>query len=110
MNVKKVIPSGYCKGVIRAIELAKKTRLENKEAKIYVLGMIVHNRYVAEALKRYRIETLDDKAKSKEELLDKIDDGIVIFTAHGIADRIKKKAELFFGQTNIKNNAEPKMN
>ena len=93
MNVKKVIPSGYCKGVIRAIELAKKTRLENKEAKIYVLGMIVHNRYVAEALKRYRIETLDDKAKSKEELLDKIDDGIVIFTAHGIADRIKKKAE-----------------
>ena len=93
MNVKKVIPSGYCKGVIRAIELAKKTRLENKEAKIYVLGMIVHNRYVAEAWKRYRIETLDDKAKSKEELLDKIDDGIVIFTAHGIADRIKKKAE-----------------
>ena len=37
------------------------------------------------------IVTLDDASKTKEELLDEIDDGIVIFTAHGISESIKQK-------------------
>ncbi len=91
MKIKKVIPSGYCKGVVRAIEIAKKTRKDHPEAKIYVLGMIVHNSFITNALTQYDIITLEDKNKSKEELIDQIDEGIIIFTAHGISDQIKKR-------------------
>ena len=87
-----MIPSGYCKGVVRAIRLAKKTREENPNEKIYVLGMLVHNSYVSKELADLGIVTLDDTYRSKLELLDEIDEGIVIFTAHGIADSIKEKA------------------
>ena len=92
MEIKKVIPSGYCKGVVNAIMLAKKTRLDNPNEKIYVLGMLVHNAYVSKELEQLGIITLDDTNKSKSQLLDEINEGIVIFTAHGISENIKKKA------------------
>jgi len=91
MIVKKVIPCGYCKGVVNAINLAKKTRQDNPDENIYILGMLVHNSYVSKQLNELGIITLDDSNKSKDELLDEINDGIVIFTAHGISDRIKNK-------------------
>ena len=92
MKVHRVIPSGYCKGVVNAIMLAKKTRTENPDEKIYVLGMLVHNSFVSKELASLGIITLDDSFKSKEELLDEINEGIVIFTAHGISEKIKQKA------------------
>ena len=92
MNVKRVVPSGYCKGVINAINIAKKVKEENKDKNVYVLGMIVHNTYVTEQLTKLGIITLDDSKKSKEELLDDIDSGIVILTAHGTSDAVKNKA------------------
>lgn len=93
MEIIKVIPRGYCKGVVRAINIAKETALKNPDKKIYILGMLVHNKHVIEALKEYNIITIDDKNKSREELLDDIHEGIVIFTAHGIHPNVKKKAE-----------------
>lgn len=93
MNVIKVNPRGYCKGVVRAIQIAKQTAKEYPDKNIYILGMLVHNSYVIKALNQYGIITLDDKNKSREELLDQIDDGVVIFTAHGISERIKTKAK-----------------
>lgn len=90
MNIKKVIPSGYCKGVINAINIAKQTRNTYPNDKIFVLGMLVHNSYVSKELEQLGIITLDDTNTSKIELLDKIDDGIVIFTAHGISNEIKQ--------------------
>lgn len=92
MNVKRVIPSGFCKGVVNAIKLAKKTKQEHQNENVYILGMLVHNSYVSHELAELGIITLDDSNKSKEELLDDIDDGIVIFTAHGISEKIKQKA------------------
>lgn len=91
MEIKRVIPSGYCKGVVRAVMMAKQARKDHPGEKIYVLGRIVHNRYVAEALKLYDIETLEGPF-SKEELLDQVDEGIIIFSAHGISSAIKQKA------------------
>lgn len=91
MKVKRVVPSGYCKGVVNAIKLAKKTKQENQNENVYVLGMLVHNSFVSEELSKLGIVTLDDTNCSKEELVDQIDDGIVIFTAHGISDHIKQK-------------------
>ena len=92
MEVKRVVPSGYCKGVVNAIKLAKQTRIDNPKEKIYVLGMLVHNSFVSEELNALGIVTLDDSNKSKEELLDEVDEGIIIFTAHGISQAIKQKA------------------
>lgn len=93
MNIKRVYPSGYCKGVVNAIQLAKKTRQDNPDEKIYVLGMIVHNSFVTKELEELNIITLDDTNVSKEDLLKQIDEGIVIFTAHGISDQIKQQAK-----------------
>lgn len=91
MEIRKVIPSGYCKGVVNAIRLAKKTRSDHPEEKIYVLGMLVHNSYVSKELADLDIVTLDDTFKSKSELVDEIQEGIVIFTAHGISGQIRDK-------------------
>ena len=91
MKIKKVIPSGYCKGVVNAIKLALKTRKENPDVPVYILGMLVHNDYVSRQLEAEGIITLYDEQKSKEELLDEIDEGVIIFTAHGISDAIKQK-------------------
>lgn len=92
MEIKKVIPSGYCKGVVNAIKLAKQARIDNPNEKIYVLGMLVHNSFVSKELEQLGITTLDDINTTKSELLDQIDEGIVIFTAHGISQEIKDKA------------------
>ena len=91
MNVKRVIPSGYCKGVVNAIKLAKDTKINNPDKNIYVLGLLVHNSFVSKELADLGIITLDDCNKSKEELVDEVNDGIIIFTAHGISDSIKQK-------------------
>lgn len=93
MKIIKVTPRGYCKGVVSAIETAKRTRKLHPNSHITILGMLVHNRYVVEALKYYDIDTVDDPFKSRSELLDLIDDGYVIFTAHGVSDAVKQKAE-----------------
>ncbi len=91
MKIRKVIPSGYCKGVVNAIEIAKKTRKDYPDLPVYILGMLVHNRYVGKQLEEEGIITLYDEHKSKEQLLDEIKEGVIIFTAHGISDAIKEK-------------------
>ena len=88
MEVIKVVPRGYCKGVINAILIAKKTAQEHPDTPIYVLGMLVHNSYVMQALKELHIYPVDDKNKTRLELLDEIEEGIVIFTAHGISPAV----------------------
>ncbi|MBQ1346360.1 MAG: 4-hydroxy-3-methylbut-2-enyl diphosphate reductase [Erysipelotrichaceae bacterium] len=92
MEIKKVIPSGYCKGVVNAIKLAKDTKEKHPDENVYILGMLVHNSFVSDELSSLGIITLDDSKCSKAKLLDQIDEGIVIFTAHGISDAIKEKA------------------
>lgn len=95
MKVKKIIPCGYCKGVINAINLAKQTKEQNADAPVYILGMIVHNKHVVKELEDLGIITLDTTIKSKEDWIDSINRGIIILTAHGtplsIKDRILNK-------------------
>ena len=45
MKVYPITPRGYCKGVVRAIELAKKQAHQDD---VYILGMIVHNQYIVQ--------------------------------------------------------------
>lgn len=91
MEVIAVTPRGYCKGVVRAIDIAKKA--SQQEGPIYILGMIVHNQYIVNALKDMGVQTIDHKGKTRLELLDEIDYGTVIITAHGASDEVFLKAK-----------------
>ena len=93
MKVFKVTPRGYCKGVINALNIAKECAQNYKGQKIYILGMIVHNQFIVDALNSLGITTIDEKGKSRLELLDSIDEGIVIITAHGTSEDVFRKAE-----------------
>jgi len=91
MEVIKISPRGYCYGVVDAMVLALKTaRNLDLPRPIHILGMIVHNRYVTEAFEREGIITLD--GENRLEILDKIDKGTVIFTAHGVSPEVRRKA------------------
>lgn len=92
MEIISVIPRGYCQGVVRAIQIARKTAQDNPNKKVTMLGMIVHNQYVVDACKEIGINFVEDPSKTRSELLDEINEGIVIFTAHGISDDVKQKA------------------
>ncbi|WP_302926530.1 4-hydroxy-3-methylbut-2-enyl diphosphate reductase [Holdemania filiformis] len=92
MEIIPVIPRGYCKGVTQAIALARKTARENPGVPITMLGMIVHNRYVVDALQLDHIRCVEQAGKTRLELLDEVNEGIVIFTAHGISEEVAEKA------------------
>lgn len=93
MNVIRLKPQGYCGGVLKAIAIAKRSKEENPDQTITVLGNLVHNTYVKEALSSIGIQTVDDPTKTRLELLDEIKEGIVIFTAHGVHEEVYQKAK-----------------
>ncbi|MBO8156070.1 MAG: 4-hydroxy-3-methylbut-2-enyl diphosphate reductase [Bacillaceae bacterium] len=91
MEVIKIAPRGYCYGVVDAMVIAKNAAKDpNLPRPIYILGMIVHNSHVTEAFKEEGIITLD--GKSRLELLEEINQGTVIFTAHGVSPEVKQRA------------------
>lgn len=91
MEVIKVNPRGYCYGVVDAINLAKKAAKDPHIPKpIRILGAIVHNRHAVADLEQYGIISLE--GDDREALLDDIEDGTVIFTAHGVSPAVKRKA------------------
>ena len=93
MKIIPLVPRGYCKGVLQAIKIAKQTAIDYPNTPITVLGPIVHNHYVSDALNELGIRTLNDHRKSRYDLLDEIESGVVIFSAHGISEYVYTKAE-----------------
>ncbi|MCF0106364.1 MAG: 4-hydroxy-3-methylbut-2-enyl diphosphate reductase [Holdemanella sp.] len=91
-DIHMVKPQGYCGGVLKAIDSAILTRKKNPNKTITILGNLVHNQFVKKALSYYKIGTVDNKNKTRLELLDEIQEGIVIFTAHGIGKEVYQKA------------------
>jgi 4-hydroxy-3-methylbut-2-enyl diphosphate reductase len=91
-KVINVTPRGFCKGVYNAIELAKQTRLDFPFDKITILGELVHNKDVVSSLKSLKIDTIESKGKLRIELLDEINEGIIIFSAHGVSPLVQIKA------------------
>lgn len=92
MQVVPITPRGYCPGVVRAIDTVNKA-LQNPALPrpIYILGMIVHNRFVVDELTSKGAITLNDPGKTRLELLDSIDKGTVIITAHGTEEAVFEK-------------------
>jgi 4-hydroxy-3-methylbut-2-enyl diphosphate reductase len=91
MEVLKISPRGYCYGVVDAMVLALQTaRNLDLPRPIYILGMIVHNSHVTDAFEKEGIITLD--GHDRLEILDQIDKGTVIFTAHGVSPEVRRRA------------------
>jgi 4-hydroxy-3-methylbut-2-enyl diphosphate reductase len=91
MEIIKIAPRGYCYGVVDAMVIARNAALDKTLPRpIYILGMIVHNKHVTDAFEEEGIITLD--GANRKEILDKIDHGTVIFTAHGVSPEVKKLA------------------
>ncbi|NRS51164.1 4-hydroxy-3-methylbut-2-enyl diphosphate reductase [Brevibacillus sp. HB2.2] len=91
MEVIKISPRGYCYGVVDAMVLALRTAQNfDLPRPIHILGMIVHNAHVVEAFEKQGIKTLD--GEDRLALLDQIQEGTVIFTAHGVSPEVRKKA------------------
>ncbi|GAB6926782.1 4-hydroxy-3-methylbut-2-enyl diphosphate reductase [Paenibacillus sp. JCM 10914] len=57
---------------------------------IYILGMIVHNSHVTESFEDEGIITLD--GPNRLEILNQVESGTVIFTAHGVSPEVRKLA------------------
>ena len=78
-------PRGFCAGVDRAIEIVERA-LELHGAPIYVRHEVVHNKFVVEGL----------RAKGAifiEELSDVPPNSILIFSAHGVPQSVRREAE-----------------
>ncbi|MGR6833196.1 4-hydroxy-3-methylbut-2-enyl diphosphate reductase [Aliivibrio wodanis] len=85
MKIVLANPRGFCAGVDRAISIVERA-LELYEAPIYVRNEVVHNRFVVEGLKQRGaifIKELDEVP----------DDNIVIFSAHGVSQAVRKEAK-----------------
>lgn len=94
MIVNKIIPQGYCNGVKRALEIANKALDDPNTIKpIYLLGHIIHNKHVVNSLEDKGAIIIDDKSKTRLELLDLINTGSVIFSAHGVSPLVYETAK-----------------
>jgi len=104
MKVIDLTPRGYCHGVLNALAIVKKViKTPSYPRPIYILGQIVHNEKITKAFREYGVISLDQKGKTRLELLEEIESGTVIFTAHGISNqailRAKEKGLTFLNAT-----------
>ncbi|MBN7822048.1 4-hydroxy-3-methylbut-2-enyl diphosphate reductase [Bowmanella yangjiangensis] len=85
MQIHLANPRGFCAGVDRAITIVERA-LEIFEPPIYVRHEVVHNKFVVDGLR-------ERGAMFVDELHEVPDDSIVIFSAHGVSQAVRKEAE-----------------
>ena len=85
MQIKLANPRGFCAGVDRAIEIVNRA-LDVFGPPIYVRHEVVHNKFV--------VDNLRQRGAIFVEELDQVPDNvIVIFSAHGVSQAVRKEAE-----------------
>lgn len=85
MQIHLANPRGFCAGVDRAITIVERA-LEMFKPPIYVRHEVVHNKFVVDGLR-------DRGAIFVDELHEVPDDSIVIFSAHGVSQAVRKEAD-----------------
>ena len=84
MKVLLANPRGFCAGVERAIEIVERA-IDKHGSPIYVRHEVVHNKFVVENLKNKGAIFVDE--------IDQVPEGsIVIFSAHGVSQAVRKDA------------------
>jgi 4-hydroxy-3-methylbut-2-enyl diphosphate reductase len=84
-QIKLANPRGFCAGVDRAIDIVNRA-LDVFGAPIYVRHEVVHNKFVVDSLR-------DRGAIFVDEVHQVPDDVILIFSAHGVSQSVRKEAE-----------------
>ena len=84
MKVFLANPRGFCAGVERAIEIVERA-IDKHGAPIYVRHEVVHNQFVVNNLKEKGAVFVDEINQVPE-------GGIVVFSAHGVSQRVRKDA------------------
>jgi 4-hydroxy-3-methylbut-2-enyl diphosphate reductase len=91
MEVIKISPRGYCYGVVDALQIVRATAKDPTIPRpIYIIGQIVHNRHAIEELTKLGAITLD--GPDRAQILEQVNQGTVIFTAHGVSPLVKQRA------------------
>ncbi|MFH5185877.1 4-hydroxy-3-methylbut-2-enyl diphosphate reductase [Paenibacillus sp. TAB 01] len=91
MDVIKISPRGYCYGVVDAMALAMQTAKNlDLPRPVHILGMIVHNSHVTDYFDKEGVITLD--GPNRLDILDSIESGTVILTAHGVSPEVRRRA------------------
>ncbi len=85
MDLLLANPRGFCAGVDRAIEIVERA-LALHGAPIYVRHEVVHNKFVVEGLKAKGAIFIED-------LADVPPNSILIFSAHGVSQAVRREAE-----------------
>ena len=85
MKVFLANPRGFCAGVERAIEIVERA-IDKHGAPIYVRHEVVHNQFVVNNLKQKGAIFVDEINQVPE-------GGIVVFSAHGVSQRVRKNAK-----------------
>ena len=85
MQIKLANPRGFCAGVDRAIEIVNRA-LDVYGAPIYVRHEVVHNKFVVDNLRERGAVFVD-------ELHEVPDDAWVIFSAHGVSQKVQNEAK-----------------
>ena len=83
MKVVKSEILGFCFGVRRAVDLAKKALIKKKKKKVYSLGPLIHNEFVLDNLKNQGLIIVEENEIEKIE-----DESVVIIRAHGVSPEI----------------------
>lgn len=89
MEVLRITPRGYCHGVVDAFRIAKRVR-ESTDGPVHMLGQLVHNTHATDELQEQGVALVDPPNRLAG--LDMIDEGTVIFTAHGVSPQVKARA------------------
>ena len=85
MDILLANPRGFCAGVDRAIEIVERALLLHG-APIYVRHEVVHNKFVVDNLRAKGAVFIEDVA-------DVPSGGILIFSAHGVPQSVRREAE-----------------
>lgn len=94
MKINKITPQGYCNGVKNAYNIVLSI-IDNQNIKrpITLLGNLIHNEFVMNELRQKGVAIKNDNNKTRLEMLDDINEGTVVFSAHGVSKKVYSKAK-----------------
>ena len=90
MKVELIKPYGFCVGVKYVIDQLKDIAKKHSNQSVFCVGQLVHNRIVVDSLKELGVIILNE---DKQTVINKINDGVVVFSAHWTDETIINKAK-----------------